>query len=69
MISTAVGIAWCYFLIEILVDILDSYVQILNFNNTFIGITVLGIGNALPDAFTTFALAKEGIFYNLLKIL
>lgn len=58
LLSTIVGIVWCYFLIEILVDILDCYVQILNFNNTFIGITILGIGNALPDAFTTFALAK-----------
>ena len=25
------------------------------------GLTVLGIGNALPDALTTIALAKEGI--------
>jgi len=26
------------------------------------GLTILGIGNALPDALTTIALAKEGLF-------
>ena len=29
-------------------------------DTTFMGLTVLGIGNALPDALTTIALAKKG---------
>lgn len=29
-------------------------------SNTFLGLTVLAIGNALPDALTTIALAKKG---------
>jgi Ca2+/Na+ antiporter len=29
-------------------------------NQTFLGLTVIAVGNALPDAVTTIALAKQG---------
>lgn len=41
-----------------LIDMLNVFVIIFRLNNTFMGITILGIGNALPDALTTIALAK-----------
>ena len=36
------------------------YVIVLKLDTTFMGLTVLGIGNALPDALTTIALSKKG---------
>ena len=53
------GILWTYVLSEMLIDMLNVYVIIFRLNNTFMGITILGIGNALPDALTTVALAKS----------
>ena len=43
-----------------LIDLLSLYVVVFKLDNTFMGLTVLGIGNALPDALTTIALAKKG---------
>lgn len=54
------GLCWSYLLIELLIDILDSLGIILNLEEAFLGLTILAIGNALPDAFTTVALAKQG---------
>lgn len=60
ILGTSVGILWTYVLSEMLIDMLNVYVIIFRLNNTFMGITILGIGNALPDALTTVALAKSG---------
>ena len=43
-----------------LIDLLGLYVVVFRLDTTFMGLTVLGIGNALPDALTTIALAKKG---------
>lgn len=43
-----------------LIDLLNTYILIFNLDETFMGLTILGIGNALPDALTTIALAKKG---------
>ncbi len=43
-----------------LIDLLNAYVVVFKLSNTFMGLTVLGIGNALPDAMTTIALAARG---------
>ena len=43
-----------------LIDLLSLYVVVFQLDSTFMGLTVLGIGNALPDALTTIALAKKG---------
>lgn len=43
-----------------LIDLLGLYVIVFRLDTTFMGLTVLGIGNALPDALTTIALAKKG---------
>lgn len=49
-----------YIITKLLVDIIQVYIIIYDINETFMGITLLGIGNALPDALTTIALAKRG---------
>ena len=42
-----------------LIDLLNLFSVIFKLNNTFMGLTILGIGNSLPDALTTIALAKK----------
>jgi Ca2+/Na+ antiporter len=43
-----------------LIDLLNTYILIFDLDETFMGLTILGIGNALPDGVTTIALAKKG---------
>ena len=51
---------WTYILSSMLIDLLNTYILIFNLDETFMGLTILGVGNALPDALTTIALAKKG---------
>ena len=61
-IGTIWGLLWTYIATKILIDLLNAFIVVFKLNNTYMGLTVLGIGNALPDALTTIALAKEGLF-------
>ena len=54
------GLMWSYLMIECLIDLLDSIGIILNLQKAYLGLTILAIGNALPDALTTIALSAEG---------
>jgi sodium/potassium/calcium exchanger 6 len=54
------GLMWTYLLVNVLVDLLTCIGVILNLDNTYLGLTILAIGNALPDALTTIALCKQG---------
>lgn len=58
VVSSICGLIWCFITISILVDLLNCFIGIFKLNNTFMGLTILGIGNALPDALTTIALSK-----------
>lgn len=52
---------WMYFMIELLISLLNALGMIFDLEASFLGFTVLAIGNALPDALSTFALfEKEG---------
>ena len=52
---------WMYFMIELLISLLNTVGMVFNLEASFLGFTVLAIGNALPDALSTFALfEKEG---------
>lgn len=44
----------------ILIDILQFLGMVSKLNKTYLGLTVIAVGNALPDAVTTIALAKQG---------
>ena len=54
------GLVWTYIASSALIDLLNMLVIIFKLNTTYMGLTILGIGNALPDALTTIALAKKG---------
>lgn len=54
------GLLWTYVASDILIDLLNSFTVLLKLDKTFMGLAILGIGNALPDALTTIALAKKG---------
>jgi sodium/potassium/calcium exchanger 6 len=42
------GLMWSYLLITILVDVLNSVGILLNLDKTYLGLTVLALGNAVP---------------------
>ena len=54
------GLMWSYLLIGTLIDILSVIGVALNLEEAYLGLTILAIGNALPDALTTIALIKAG---------
>jgi sodium/potassium/calcium exchanger 6 len=54
------GLMWSYILIGALIDMLNLLGIVENLDETFLGLTILAIGNALPDALTTISLVKSG---------
>jgi sodium/potassium/calcium exchanger 6 len=54
------GLMWTYVMVGLLIDLLGALGIILNLDTTYLGLTVLAVGNALPDALTTIALCKAG---------
>lgn len=54
------GLMYTYVLIGILMDLLSTFGVLLNLEKAYLGLTILAVGNALPDALTTVALVKEG---------
>jgi Ca2+/Na+ antiporter len=59
LVSTLMGLIWTFVLSEMLIDLLNTYIVIAKLDNTYMGLTVIGIGNALPDALTTIELAQH----------
>lgn len=58
--SVLSGMMWSYLVIAVLIDLLTCIGVLAKLSKVFIGLTVLAVGNALPDALTTLALAKHG---------
>jgi Ca2+/Na+ antiporter len=54
------GLLWTYVLVGFLIDLLNCFGVLLGLDNTFLGLTILAVGNALPDALTTISLVKAG---------
>ena len=54
------GLMWTYVLSDMLIDMLNLFEVIFKLDTTYMGITILGIGNSLPDSLTTIALARNG---------
>ncbi len=53
---------WIFFLIEILFNVLSVLGLIYGLNNSYLGFTILAIGNSLPDLFNTLTLLSgEGM--------
>ena len=57
--SVVTGLCWTYLLVGVLIDMLNTVGVILNIDNTYLGLTVLAVGNALPDALTTIKMVKN----------
>ena len=60
ILGTIYGLFWTYIISTLLIDLLEVFSIVLLLDSTFMGFTVLGIGNSLPYALTTVALAKKG---------
>lgn len=60
VLGLILGLLWTYVVSDMLIDLLNSFTVILKLDKTFMGLVILGVGNALPDALTTIALAKKG---------
>ena len=60
IIGTVNGILWTKFLCSILVDLLTFVGVLTNLSTTYLGLTIIAVGNALPDGLTTIAIAKQG---------
>ena len=60
LLGCASSCCWMYLLIEMLIDMLNTLGMVMNLESSFLGFTILAIGNALPDALNTLALSKSG---------
>jgi len=58
LIAIVCGILWNKFLAEILVDCLEAIHCVFDIPNDFLGISIIAVGNALPDGMTIISLAK-----------
>lgn len=54
------SILWIWTVAKVLIDILQTFGVILNISPTFLGMTLLSLGNSLPDLTLNCALAKSG---------
>ena len=54
------GIMWTKLCSGLLVDLLTLVGTVTNLSTTYLGLTILAVGNALPDGLTTIAIAKKG---------
>ena len=52
---------WSYLATNILIDLLTMIGVITQLSSTYLGLTILAIGNALPDGLTVIALSKKGM--------
>ncbi len=60
ILSIVCGILWTKFCCGILIDLLTVVGFLTNLSMTYLGLTILAVGNALPDGLTTVAIAKRG---------
>jgi solute carrier family 24 (sodium/potassium/calcium exchanger), member 6 len=60
LIGCANSCTWMYLLIELLIDLLNTVGLAFNIESSYLGFSVIAIGNALPDALNTMHLAKAG---------
>ena len=60
LVSMICGFIWTNFVIKILIDVINAIGIITKLSRTFLALTIIAVGNALPDAIITIALAKKG---------
>jgi sodium/potassium/calcium exchanger 6 len=60
LFGTIGALMWTYLVSGILIDLLQFLGMLSKLDKTYLGLTVIAVGNALPDGVTTIALAKQG---------
>jgi sodium/potassium/calcium exchanger 6 len=60
VVSTITGLTWSFIISSILIDLLTMVGIIAKLDSTYLGLTILAVGNALPDSLTVIALSKKG---------
>jgi Ca2+/Na+ antiporter len=58
LVGLICGFAWTYYVSGLLIDLLSMIGVITKLSPTYLALTIIGAGNALPDALITIALAK-----------
>lgn len=58
--GTLTGFIWTSFVSQILIDLLTFIGVLSKLSATYLALTIIGVGNALPDALLTIKLAKNG---------
>jgi Ca2+/Na+ antiporter len=56
--GTVGALMWTYVISGTLIDLLNFMGMVSKLDTTYLGLTIIAVGNALPDAVTTIALAK-----------
>ena len=59
-LSAIIGLIWSYIITAILIDLLTIIGVIAKLDSTYLGLTILAVGNALPDSLTVISLSKKG---------
>ena len=57
VVGMIVGFIWLYYVSGVLIDVLNFLGVISKLNATYLALTVIAVGNALPDTLITIALA------------
>jgi Ca2+/Na+ antiporter len=60
LIGTLSGFFWTSFVSGLLIDLLAFIGVITKLSPTYLALTIIGVGNALPDALITIQLAQSG---------
>jgi sodium/potassium/calcium exchanger 6 len=60
VVSTITGLTWSFIISSILIDLLTMVGIIAKLDSTYLGLTILAVGNALPDSLTVISLSKKG---------
>ena len=54
------GFIWTYYVSGLMIDLLTMVGILTKLSATYLALTIIAVGNALPDALITIALAKKG---------
>jgi len=60
LVGMICGMVWTYWVLGVLIDCLTAIGVVTKLSATFLALSVIAIGNALPDAIVTVSLAKKG---------
>jgi sodium/potassium/calcium exchanger 6 len=60
IVDILIGLLYTTVFVGVLIDMLNTFGVLLNLEKTYLGLTILAVGNALPDAFATISLAQRG---------